>query len=893
MPWQPEGLGLEIFQSRHAFHPEETWGDACKRVAWHVANAEQGTDRERYAQEFLDVLLENLFMPGGRTWYGAGRAKGQLLNCFVIGTEDSREGWGQTVSDSIVISGTGGGVGLNCSPIRPRGTPVKGTGGTATGAVSLMEIINAAGEVIKAGGGRRTALMLCLDIRHPDILEFLDAKLDLGRLNNANVSVVFSDDPERFFEAVREGTTYDLVHGGRVVGQADARQVWAKVVENALRGGEPGILNMHLANRMSNIWYGRRLISTNPCITGDTKIAVADGRNAVPIEQLAREGRDIPVYSTDPNTGQVQVKMGRNPRLTGVKSEVWRLTLDDGSVLRATPNHKILLKDLRYVELKDLKEGDSVFPFNSFGSNGYRQVCNTGAKLRGWGFRNRRQYRLIHEFYNGPVDSKEFAIHHVDFDGLNDCIDNLKVLTHEEHTRLHSSKMMGTGNPYHRMDDEWKFRFASHPGKSNPRHIDVSNEMLVEHGRKLLQEHGDLTSLMWTRYAKENGLPQFLANKFRFGTFQSFRNQVIGNHRVVSVEFDGYEDVYNITVDDNHNYHVVTSSEDGQSVTSSGLCVKNCGEIWLSEAECCCLGAVVLPRFVTPTGKVRWELLRSTVRTGVRFLDDVLTVNNYPLPKIARTCQDLRRIGLGVMGLHDFLLLQDLDYSSPEGLEMTDRVMRFIKEESYAASVDLAVEKGPFPLFQSEGVARSGFIKSLRPTLRQRIEREGLRNCAVNTIAPTGTTSMVAGVTSGVEPMFAPAYRRRWRVGDELAEEVVVHPLLRRFVTEGRSVTHFRGAYDISLREGFEVQRACQRHVDNAISKTLQVRSGTSREELSELYMEYLPELKGVTVYPEGSREDQPLSPLSLEEALRYISGTETQSAVAETVSCPGGVCEI
>lgn len=580
--WQPEGLGSEIFRNRHAFHPEETWGDACKRVAWHVANAEQGADRERYAQEFLDVLLENLFMPGGRTWYGAGRAKGQLLNCFVIGTEDSREGWGQTVSDSIVISGTGGGVGLNCSPIRPRGTPVKGTGGTATGAVSLMEIINAAGEVIKAGGGRRTALMLCLDIRHPDILEFLDAKLDLGRLNNANVSVVFSDDPERFFEAVRAGTPYDLVHGGRVVGQADARSVWDRVVANALRGGEPGILNMHLANRMSNIWYGKKLISTNPC-----------------------------------------------------------------------------------------------------------------------------------------------------------------------------------------------------------------------------------------------------------------------------------------------------------------------GEIWLSEAECCCLGAVVLPRFVTPTGKVRWELLRSTVRTSVRFLDDVLTVNNYPLPKIARTCQDLRRIGLGVMGLHDFLLLQDLDYSSPEGLEMVDRVMRFIKEESYAMSVDLAVEKGPFPLFQSEGVARSGFIKSLRPTLRQRIEREGLRNCALNTIAPTGTTSMVAGVTSGVEPMFAPAYRRRWRIGDDLAEEVVVHPLLRRFVTEGRSVTHFRGAYDISLREGFEVQRACQRHVDNAISKTLQVRQGTSAEELSELYMEYLPELKGVTVYPEGSREDQPLSPLSLEEALRYISEEAASTAVAETPSCPGGACEL
>ena len=115
---------------------------------------------------------------GREQGHGGGRAKGQLLNCFVVPTADSREGWAKAVSDMLIISGTGGGVGMNFSPIRPRGTPIRGTGGEATGAVSLMEVINQTGEVIKAGGGRRTALMMCLRYDHADILEFMNRKFN-------------------------------------------------------------------------------------------------------------------------------------------------------------------------------------------------------------------------------------------------------------------------------------------------------------------------------------------------------------------------------------------------------------------------------------------------------------------------------------------------------------------------------------------------------------------------------------------------------------------------------------------------------------------------------------------------------------------------------------------
>jgi ribonucleoside-diphosphate reductase alpha chain len=128
-----------------------------------------------------------------------------------------------------------------------------------------MEIINAAGEVIKAGGGRRTALMLALDLSHGDIIEFLDKKLDLKQLNNANVSIIFEDDPDKFFDLVKADGEWPLLHQGREVGRIPARVLWNKVVTNALAGGEPGILNGYLANRMSNIWYVERLVVTNPC----------------------------------------------------------------------------------------------------------------------------------------------------------------------------------------------------------------------------------------------------------------------------------------------------------------------------------------------------------------------------------------------------------------------------------------------------------------------------------------------------------------------------------------------------------------------------------------------------------------------------------------------------
>lgn len=582
--FQPEGLGRTIFEERYTRFEGETWDQACFRVAEHVAGAEENSSLRRWTERFYAELIENRFMPGGRIWYGAGRPRAQLLNCYVVPTADSREGWGKTVSHVVVISGTGGGVGINCSPVRPRGSEIKGTGGKATGAVSLMELINKVGDVIVGGGTRRAALMLCLDFNHPDVEEFLDAKLEVDQLNKANVSVVLTRPTEEFQQLVQTSGRFDLFFGGKATGKSlDAEAFWNRLVENAWKSGEPGVLNGFEANRMSNTFYYKPLISTNPC-----------------------------------------------------------------------------------------------------------------------------------------------------------------------------------------------------------------------------------------------------------------------------------------------------------------------GELWLTEYGCCDLGALVLPRFVR-AGQMDWDQLDHTIRAGVRFLDNVLTVNSYPLPETQKESEAIRRIGLGVMGLHSMLLELGYRYSSPDGRKFVSELFGFIKQVAYDTSIHLAVEKGAFPAFDQR-LLDSGFAKTLKRGMRAKIREYGLRNCALLTVAPTGTTSIVSGVSSGIEPLFAPAYWRNYRQIDSdaresKARELVVTPEFERFGELAE------GAYDLEPKDHFEIQRLVQQHVDNAVSKTINLAKDFPKDELGKVWLEYLPYIKGSTFYREGSREGEPLEYIRVEDVGRVLKENayklDFNAEELGSLDCPSGFCEI
>jgi ribonucleoside-diphosphate reductase alpha chain len=847
---------------------------------------------------------------------GPGYLTGQ---CFVVPTEDSREGWGQTASDVLVISGTGGGVGVNCSPVRSRGSAIHGTGGIATGAVSLMRIINAVGEQIKAGGGRRTALMLCLDAKHGDIQEFLEAKLDLAELNNANVSVVFSDDPEEFFKREGSGDT------------------WRKIVVNALKSGEPGILNSYYANKMSNIWNVAPLIATNPCFGRGTLIHTRTGH--FPIETLV--GKTVDVW----NGSSWQTV--DNFRVTGTNQPMLRIEMQDGTNERVTPYHTVILEDGERLEARHLKPGQRLADSQAPVTHG--DVKADAAYLKGFLVADGSSVedRPVLFLYNGKygcaerliasaseiapvlrtnvtetvafteekngrkwlagIGSRKSELHYWATEGKKTLPDEAFAWDLQSKCAFVAGVMDGDGTvtdsdngfsyQLSSVNRSWLLRFQALLGTLGVR----SKAALGKSGGA--KDFGTRGGVLAVQDLWRLTIPQRqairLSRTVTFSRLLSFADrepkykQRPRRNEVISVTEDGIDaEVFCCTVEGSHSLALTNGFQWGQ-----------CGEIFLSAYDCCCLGALVLPRFIqekaTPVDGghrdrkaiFNWDMLESAVHVAVRALDNVLTVNHYPLSAIAETCSGIRRIGLGIMGLHDMLLMLGLRYNSDEGLELVNKTLKFIKNAAYEASIELAKEKGAFPRFDADRYLKSGFIRTLKPSIRSAIKQHGIRNCALLTIAPTGTTSMVQGVTSGIEPMFAPAYRRKYRDGDELKEEVVIHPLFKQFVEEGRDVSHFQGAHELSMRDHFEMQRVCQGHIDNAVSKTINVPAGTSADELSELYQEYLPHLKGVTVYPDGSRENQPLTPMPLNEALAHVGAQNVEAFGRDT--CRDGKCEI
>lgn len=898
--------------------------------------------------------------PQTHTWVaGMGYLTG---NCYVVPTEDSREGWGKTVSDTIVISGTGGGVGCNFSPSRPRGQKIRGTGGESTGAVSEMEMVNGVGNTIKAGGGRRVALMFCLSLSHGDIVEFLDKKLDKDVLNNANVSVVFDEDPEEFFELVKKNAEWPLVHQGRQVGAIPARVLWERIVKNALEGGEPGILNGYLANKMSNIWYVEKLTSTNPCFHPDTRIATDKGQ--IKIKDLVAMGRTARVVA-DSRVGKGDVldasKFGTrvlpaiDVELKQKNAPVFKVTTEHGYTVTATAEHDFITTNGRK-KLKDLAEGDVLMLPSGEGAFGETGTLEEGRILGLWVGDGTRDVYEGGRAYVSVWDEDAADMPYIG-DTVNTVI--AKMPTYGNGGRDYGRLDWNETSNQHRIGgarlDRWLASQADGERVSTLKErvpesvwrgsrdfvrgylqglfyadgsvnvcsdtvylrLAQSNKSLLEDVQLLLTQFGVVSRLYLRRAASVKPMPdgrggqkdyaykdqyELVLNRSNLLTFMSklelwgrkkaraedalaeFDNRTRKPERytttITNIEPAGTTDVYCLT------------QPETNSLVSSGIVNGNCGEIWMSPYDCCCLGAVVLPRFVIG-GEVDWSMLKDVVRTGVRFLDDVLTVNTYPLPEIKAKCEQLRRIGLGVTGLHHMLLELGLKYNSPEGLEFVDKLMARIKNWAYEASSDLAVEKGSFPAFDADKFLKSGFAKTLKPSLRSKLRRDGMRNCATMTIAPVGTGSIICNTTSGIEPMYAPAFKRTFRKGDDLASEELVDPMFQDFVNQGRDVSHFVGAMDLSIRDHMEMQRVCQRHVDNAVSKTINLPAGTSAEELSDLYMEFVGDLKGVTVYPDGSRADQPLTSLPLERAVELAKAKLSDLQAAGFDPCRSGNCDV
>lgn len=571
-PYQLEGLSLKVFKDRYSLKnekgeamensPEEMW----RRVSKSIAQVEKSADKkEEWSKKFYWALHDFKFVPAGRILTGAGsKVEVTYYNCFVLPyPEDSRGGILDSVKTMVEILSRGGGVGVNLSSLRPRGTYVKGVNGSASGAVSFGGLYSFATGLVIQGGSRRGALMLMLNDDHPDIEEFITVKRTMGQVTNANLSVCVSD---KFMEAVKNDADWDLRWGDKVYKTVKAKYLWDLITESAWAAGEPGCVFLERCQKWSNTWYFEDIISVNPC-----------------------------------------------------------------------------------------------------------------------------------------------------------------------------------------------------------------------------------------------------------------------------------------------------------------------GEQPLPEWGVCNLGSVNLSSFVK-NGEIDWQDLGRTTSIAVRFLDNVIDATPYFFDGNRQAQANVRRVGLGTMGLADMLIKLGIRYGSEQALKTVEQVYKFMRDQVYLSSVEIASEKGSFPAFDKNKYLQGYFIKQLPEQIQSAIAQHGIRNAVLQTQAPTGTISILAGVSSGIEPVFDFSFKRK----DRLGEHIVYHPLYKEYKKahpEEEMPDYFVSSMELTPLEHVRMQAGVQKYTDASISKTVNAPEGHTRQDVTELYIKaYELGCKGVTYFRENSRDVAVLESLNKKDKKAAVPATPVQS---------------
>lgn len=906
----------------------ETPDELFRRVAKHVASGYvENKVLMDWDRPFTQDALESYFYEGMKNLHwlpntpclmNAGKPKGQLSACFVLPVGDSMEEIFDAVKWAAMIHKTGGGTGFSFSRLRPNGSMVGSTHGTASGPVSFMKVFNAATEAVKQGGTRRGANMGILRVDHPDILEFIDCKQDLTQVTNFNISVGITDE---FMQALKEKRDYVLINP-RTKKQwqnnngdfetLNAEFVFNKIIENAWKTGEPGCIFLDRVNELNPGKNHETIEATNPCIAKGSLVATSNGL------KLIEDIKEQDYIKTISDCLKVKtIEFHKN-------LDVYKIILSDGSFIRATKSHQFHAikkntnnhKVYSEIELQDLEIGDTIriapmcLPKNiiedkpngctdkNYGlllgillgdgcitqksiNKGVVKIASNKTETE-W---NKKIHEIVSSVVNEPYchfdedkKSNSCNLSYQSKIGLSNIVKKSKLPLVEspykdiplDYINSNEEFLSGIIDGLVSTDGNINLK-GSYP---SIRIKSTSQNMLINVRRILLMFgiHGRIYNCGKTE-SEINGR-KIHSNFDRYeihitgGGIKVFAEKIGISHpdkkkrldkliryygntggtwqaRIIDIIPDGKEDVYDL-------YEPITDTW-----IVDGIVNRGCGEIPLPPFDVCNLLSINLSNAIK-NGKLQGEWLRDRVRIATIFLDSMINVNSFVIPEIQEQVLKSRRIGLGVMGFADALAKMSIEYGSDESLDFADSMMKYIQEIATETSEEL-------------GKAH-GCVYDLNR-----------RNTTVTMIAPTGTISIIAGCSSGIEPFYAIAYTRNVMEGTRLLE---VNPYFEKIakkrgfyskelmekIANCNSIQHmeeipedvrkiFKTASDISPEIHVRMQAVFQKYCDSAVSKTINLPYESTKEDVDKAYrLAFDLKCKGVTVYRDGSRPGQVLS---------------------------------
>ncbi len=737
---------------------------------------------------------------------------------------------------------------------------------------------------------RRAAILIDMQVNHPDILEFVGCKESERMLTNMNISVAISDD---FMQALYDGVSYPIVspQGNRRVGEMDAGEVWDRIVYMAWKSGDPGLIFIDTVNRYNVLRKHFRIETTNPCLVSDSVLLDGDRLRKI------RDG-------------------GRNWKSwkTGIK-DVIRLTTNSGLEIELTPDHKIMLESGEWIEAKDslgkaIKLGlgdrkakrilDNFVVAGFLFGDGYLCGKKKGVSVKLDKNREPEIFDLL--LKHGFKIQNEYGNMSVLYINKKVLEKNLGIKLDFLYQRVYERRIPDYVF-YGKSDIVVSFLrglFEANGGSFKGKiHFTTTCRDTAIKCQILLSSFGIITK----RYDRKprlikwrNGIYEskktyevyipircghifknkigFLSKRKNKELYDEIKGDYRGKVKVVKIEEIGRKEVWDFRMNEPPNHNIC-----------QGFVVHNCGEQPLPPFCCCSLSSINVSKFVK--GKsFDFDSLFDTAYFITEMMDSMLDRADYPDPRFKEMSTRYRHIGIGMMGLSDAMYMLDIKYDSADGRKFAKDIMKTINDASLLRSSELAREKEPFFNYDEY---KDDVIEIVREwtddeRIIESVEKNGLRNSGTTSIAPTGSIALSADCSYGMEPCFGLVFKKNLISGES---ELVINrvfqerfkgepwysdALIERIAENKGSLKGLHGipkevrdvfvvAHDIKPRDRIEMQAVLQQHCTAGISSTVNLPNSATKDDVDEIYrLAYKKGLKGITIYRDGSKSSQPVT---------------------------------